>query len=547
MTCRAILHTTKEESIPLLLVRRGELTPRQCDHEFKGKTGDCPTCKAQSEAADIEDGGSYAQAIILMRGRGFGVSYKRFGYGSGGSVEPWRVCHWGHPKGYWSDVPIGICNSPDTDTHAVNLAVIRDYYAKQFKPELGFVIKTESRLRKPGDPPRDYSPDLAIYGSKGERMVAVEYQRSHEAYEKFADRDELRRSEGWAAVDWWFDDTQPNPEEPRQTVYDKSQAHRTHLALLGVRLYRCWVDPQTLKLQAEPGRCGELPPERRKRIERHIEKAELKECSTAKIIRELEGTPEESIVKEYKEPLRPTRGSELEFLEDINYSLERERRAALAVVAKQKRLEEQDRRHREFETKCRLVSKINALVTELSVLALASDASNSWTIERLEQEFELIEAQRPRAEAIWAQQRAQAAAEAERAAAEAERAAEERRLAQQEWERINAEREAARQREWERINAERQKELERINAEAAERLRKQREYEAQWKPIEARDKMVRGREVMKTLVLPGDRIRKGPGSREEIYLGVSGAGYSTDHATYLSLIGWQTYKPKVQS
>lgn len=536
MTCRAILHATKKESIPLLLVRRGELTPRQCDHEFKGATGDCPTCKAQSDAADVEDGSTYAKAILLMRDRGFGVSYKRFGYGSGGGVEPWRVCYWGHPPGYWTDVPFRNCQSPDTDSHTIALEIIREHYAKQFKPELGFVIKTEPRLRKPGDPPRPYSPDLAIYGPKGERMVAVEYQRSHEAYEKFAERDELRRSEGWAAVDWWFDDTQPDPKNPRRTVYDKSQAHRTHLALLSVRLYRCWVDPDTLKLQAEPGRSGELPPERRKRVERHIEKSDLRECSTAKAIRELEGTPEETIIKKYKEPLKPSRGSGLEFFDDVAYSLERERRVAIAVVANQRRLEEQDRRHREFETKCRLVNQINSLIKELNVLDLSTTAANNWTIQRLELELEWIEKQRPRAEIIWAQQRSEAEARAQRAA-------EKRRLAQLECERVNAEREQIAAELRAAREAERQREWERNNAEAVERLRRHQEYEAQWHPIEARDELVRGEQIMKTLVMPGSQIRKAPGWPVEVYQGVTGAGYSTNKATYHSLIGWQIFKP----
>lgn len=456
MTCRAIRHDTKEECIPLLLVRRGELTPRQCDHEFGDVTGDCPTCKAQSDAADVEDGGSYAQAILLMRDRGFGVSYKRFGYGSGGGVEPWRVCYWGHPPGYWTDVPIRNCQNADTDSHSIALEIIREHYAEQFKPELGFVIKREPRLRKPGDPPRAYCPDLAIYGPNGERLVAVEYQRSYEAYEKFADRDELRRSEEWTLVDWWFDDTQPNPKKPRRTVYEKSQSHRTHLALLSARLYRCWIDPDTLKLQAEQGRGGDLPPERRKRIARHIERSPLRECSTASLIRELEGTPEESIIKEYKEPLRPSRGSKLEFLEDVNYSLERERRLALAVVARQQRHEEQDRRHREFGVKCRLVTQINALIAEFQLDDLTTDADNNWSVEELEAELERVEGFRTLAE-IEAQ------------------------LRQEQWE--------AKQRELERIRALEKEAFDRRRAEEAaeekrlleerqEQLRQQRELEA---------------------------------------------------------------------
>lgn len=67
MSCRAILHSTGKESIPLLLVRSGELTPRQCDHEFKGETGECPTCKAMIERTDLGDGGSYASAMLRLR------------------------------------------------------------------------------------------------------------------------------------------------------------------------------------------------------------------------------------------------------------------------------------------------------------------------------------------------------------------------------------------------------------------------------------------------------------------------------------------------
>ena len=517
MTCRAIRHDTKEESIPLLLVRRGELTPRQCDHEFKGLTGDCPTCKAQSDAADVDDGGSYAKAILLMRDRGFGVSYKRFGYGSDGGVEPWRVCYWGHPPGYWTDIPFKNCQSPDTDSHTIALQIIREHYAKQFKPEMGFVIKTEPKLRKPGDPPRPYSPDLAIYGPNDQRMVAVEYQRSHEAYEKFADRDELRRSEGWAAVDWWLDDTQPDPESLRKTVYDKSQQHRTHLALLGVPLYRCWVDPQTLKLQAEPGRCGDLPPDRRKRIERHIEKAQPKECSTAKLIRELEGAPEELIIKDYKKPLRPNRGTELEFFQDVTYSIERERRLALAVTKKQKRLEEQDRRHREYETKLRIHSRINALLIEFSVLKLSSNATLLWTVQRLEQELSEIEAQRPRAKEAWARLHKEAAD----AANAAKRKAEDLRVAQL---------------QTQCLETKRGSDLDKMLA----MLRGKPQKGEQWQPIE-----FWGDSVPK--LLPGSRIRKGSSHPVEIYKGFSRAGYSTNQATYKSLWNWQVFKSQNKS
>lgn len=317
-----------------------------------------------------------------MRSRGFGVTYKRFGYGAAGGVEPWRVCYWGHPPGYWSDIPFRNCQNPDTDTHTINLAVIRDYYAKQFAPELGFVIKTEPRLRRPGDPPRPYSPDLAIFGSDGKRMVAVEYQRSHETYEKFADRDDLRRSEGWAAVDWWFDDTQPNPDAPRKTVYDKSEMHRTHLASIGVHHFRCWVDLDTLRLQAEYGRPSSIPPDRRIRVDRRIEKAVLANCSTAKLIRELEGEPEHKYIKQHVQPLRPRTGSELQFLADVNYSIEREQRVALAVIKRQQRLAEQDRRHREYAARL-MARRQAARDAEDAVRRIAQDRQRAADEERL--------------------------------------------------------------------------------------------------------------------------------------------------------------------
>ena len=350
MSCRAILHETSQESIPLLLVRSGQLTPRQCDHEFKGKTGECPTCAAMIARADLSGGGSFAAAMQKLKDRGQSVSYRKFAYGLDGTVEPWRVCHWGHPPGYWDGVQFRDCQNPATNAHSVHLAVIKKHYEKDFRIEEGYKITVEERLRKPGDPPRPYSPDLAIYGPKGERLIAVEYQRSYESYEKFLDRDNLRRAENWAAVDWWLDDTQPKPGIEKATVYMKSQEHRTHLALLKVNFFRCWVDHNTLVLQAEQGRCGELPPARKKRVERKIEKTALSECSTYRAIKLLEGEPEEKIIKEYIEPYIAMPGVALNFRNLLNHSLEREHTLAQAVIARQKRLEEQDRSHRKQDS-----------------------------------------------------------------------------------------------------------------------------------------------------------------------------------------------------
>lgn len=350
MTCRAILHSDGTESIPLLLVRNGDLTPRQCDHEFKGLTGDCPSCKFEIEQTDFSDGSSYAAAMAKLRDRGPTVKYRSFGYGSDGGVEPWRICHWGHPPGYWNSVPYRDCQNADRDTHKINLQVIKRYYEKKFQKKEGYLIRIEQRLRRPGDPPRAYSPDLAIYGKQGERLIAVEYQRSYEPFDKFLDRDELRRIEGWKAVDWWFDDTQIESikAKPRQTVYSKSQMHRTYLAAMSVYFFKCWVDQATLVLQADYGVSGNKPPDRKKRQLRHLEKAEMNECSTSNLINRFRSEPEWSIVKNYETALRPRHGTELDFKGNLNYSLERQARIAQATLTQQQRLERQDKEHRAY-------------------------------------------------------------------------------------------------------------------------------------------------------------------------------------------------------
>ena len=553
MTCRAILHGTGQLSIPLLLVRSGELTPRQCDHEFKGKTGDCPTCQANIANTDLSSGTAYAQAMLLLQGRGVGVGYRKFGYGTSGSVEPWRVCSWAHPPGYWQGVPFRDCANPDTDTHKVHLEVIRRFYEKDFPTSEGFSIKVEQMLRKPGDPPEPYCPDLAIYGPTGERLIAVEYQRSFESYDNFARRDDLRRSEGWAKVCWWFDDTQPDPENPRKTVYDRSEQHRTHLILASSEPIRCWVDPITLKLQAEYGTGGDLPPDRRKRVERHLEKAGLTECSTADLFKQFEATPEESIVKPYKAPLRALSGSDVNFRQDLDYSLERERRLALALVARQQRLEEQDRRHREWTAKQSQLDRISSHTSDLRRNGFHL-ASQFWTqyddLEPLTKAANQLESDLHRLladiEFKFEMERLtriaqQLEIEKEQAAfantiAEIKQAIS-RRQDSEAHHRSVLERTATRLQE---AIYNRHSLLKRQQALAEKEAHRQAELH--WHRIEAKDELIRGEQVLKTPILIGDRIRQGPRSPVEIYQGVSGAGYSTNRHTYSSLVGWQIWK-----
>lgn len=354
MTCRAILHATGEISIPLLLVRSGELTPRQCDKEFNGFTGVCPTCQELIDNTDFSDGSTFAAAMAKLKERQPIVKYRGFGYGNDGGVEPWKVCYWCHRPNYWSEIPFRDCQKPDRDTHRVNLAVIRKFYETDFYSTPGIAIKTEPRLRMPSDPPRPYSPDLAIYGPNNERLAAVEYQRSYEPFEKFLERDSLRRAEKWAVVDWWFDDTKFSANTNKATLYEKCQEHRTYLAGLSVHFYRCWVDPDNLKLTAEYGKCGEIAPSRSKRIVKQIERANLSECSTSNIINGLRGQPEYEIVREYAGPISPLAGSALCFKANINFSLAQQAAAARAVLARKRRLEEQDKRHRKYAHELRI-------------------------------------------------------------------------------------------------------------------------------------------------------------------------------------------------
>lgn len=489
MSCRAILHGNGEESIPLLLVRSGELTPRQCDHEFAGLTGDCPTCQASIDNADLSDGGSYAAAMLTLKSRGVDVSYRKFAYGANGSVEPWRVCYWAHPPGYWDGVEFKDCQNPSSNAHSVHLNVIKRWYEESFKPEQGFKVTVEPRLRRPGDPPRPYSPDLAIYGPKGERLVAVEYQRSHESYEKFCSRDDLRRSEKWADVDWWFDDTQNDPEKNRITVYEKSQQHRTHLALLSVFFYRCWVDPQTLKLEAEYGRSGELPPHRVKRLHRHIEKADLAECSTAAIIRQIESGPERKIIEAYTKPLEAVPGSVLNFKKRTDWSLAKQQKIAEAVVMRQKRLEEQDRRHRKLEAEQK---------------RLFEEQQEQERIQREKQEEESRISGKELAQELR------------------ERALEESKKAEEQ-----------------RIQREKK---EKAIKDLEDHKRKLYEQEqSRWHQIQFTEPISnRGGAFSSAVNLRiGSLIRRGPGHEVEVYEGMTNAGYSTDKHTYLSLSGWQ--------
>lgn len=312
-----------------------------------------------------------------------------------------------------------------------------------------------------------------------------------------------------------------------------------------------------MKLQAEWGTTGDLPPERRKRIERHLEKAGLAECSTAQLFKQFEATPEEGIVEPYRKPLRALSGSELNFRDDLTYSLEREQRLARATVARQQRLEEQDRRHREWTAKQVQLDRISSATSDLLRNAYQfapeiwyqSDDLEPLTAAatRLQSELkQLLEHIETEEEARWLADIARQTAVEERlqtlqgvirqiqdSLSKASQA--------EERDRLILHRTATRLQqaifdryERQRLLAERQ----RLLAEREAR----RQAERHWHPIEAKDELIRGQQVIQTPILIGDRIRRAPGWPDEIYQGVSGAGYSTDRHTYTSLVGWQIWK-----
>jgi hypothetical protein len=505
---------------------------------------------AEHSRVDLEDGSSYAAAWIAMEAKGFDVAYRGFSYSNGGS-EPWRICFFGHPPNYWGELPPGACTKRSTDVHSVHLECIKAYYAQHFPADQGFTIKVEPHLRKPGDPPRPYSPDLAVFGPKGERMAAVEYQRSYEKYERFFDRDLLRRSEGWAAVDWWFDDTRDDPDSQKQTVYDRSQEHRTHLATIPVHQFRCWVDPVTLKFQGDYGRSGNLPARKINKIERKLETTEMRECSTAKVMRLIDGDdPEFGIIKEYREPLR-ARGTTIDFRADRDYSLERERRVAEAVQLKQARIEEEDRQRLEREHRLLLLTRIQTTAKTTSVLGEhgATNASHEWSTEELAAELQRLKALVDDAEEAWKAVRQEQGARYE-LLTEINQVRERRRnlgdvvgtrlatgdksSVEQLQEELADEHKLLNQALQRREAADREA-LDRRSAEALMQEIERR----QWEPVQV---VHARRGQMAVNVRIGDRIRKTFSDKPEIYQGVSSAGFSTDRYTHPSLDGWHVYR-----
>ena len=104
-------HPAQQGKKQSLLWSEMESFPRQCDKEFKGLIGECPTCHAMIERADRT---TAAATPKHARSAGTGqesdidpsIRNKR---GCGALAE----LQLAHPRGYWEGVECRDCRTPD--------------------------------------------------------------------------------------------------------------------------------------------------------------------------------------------------------------------------------------------------------------------------------------------------------------------------------------------------------------------------------------------------------------------------------------------------
>lgn len=576
MTFRAILDDGKEHK-PVLLMLTGQMTPRQIDKEYRCQSGLCPDCEDFFRTTDQSDGGTFA---VAMAGKDRSVSYRRGHYLSG-TDDLLTQMHFAHKKGYLQSgvAPCSKCTMRQLIHKEAVEAIAHQY--RQDMPK-GFRVDAECQFIKPGTPPETYRPDIVVFNAFGGKHTCIEYQRSPEKFESFIHRHQLRGSE-WGSVIWFFDKKiweRTSTCEARDWLFDNGQT-----------FYKCWVDEETMQLQVEEGTFATALVKEAKG-KRRLKKFVPQACSIADIINEyLAATGQEDDgrrerVRQQKEPLKADRLQGFNLVEKSEADRAKNQQLFETLKRQKAQREEDERRRREYDAKMNRLERIQSAAAYAAVLGDVATtlATLNWTIEELDRELIRLhglreeaddrhaeikhEREHKAAELLRQQERRHLIAlivhwrpvytedvlaeladkdlrhihdeiieeneEAKRQAEEAERV---ERLAKQ------AAANATYRAEQERIAAERQHQWELANAKEAEHRRQQREYEAQWRPIEARDELVRGEQIMKTLVMPGSQIRKAPGWPVEVYQGVTGAGYSTDKATYNSLIGWQIFKP----
>ena len=252
---------------PAVDVLDGLLKPSQANAKYKGITGMCPHCQELRDAQAGTDNLQVQQALSIAD---LSVNFKR-AYLDGERMV--RVMHFAHRAGFLSSPGACLlCRDNQLAHHAAAVKVI-GRWAERHWP--GCTVKAEMQIIIPGAPPVQFRPDVSVIDATGNRVACIEYQRSKESFEAFKARDELRCSE-FGEVLWFF----------RTGAYGSSLDHRDYLADRSRRFFKAFTDPETERLQYEPGK---RPMRREHRGRDHS----LEACSESSLLRAID-PPERS-------------------------------------------------------------------------------------------------------------------------------------------------------------------------------------------------------------------------------------------------------------
>lgn len=252
---------------PAVDVLDGLLKPSQANAKYRGTTGMCPHCQELRDAQAGTDNLQVQQALSIAD---LSVNFKR-AYLDGERMV--RVMHFAHRAGFLSSAGACLlCRDNRLAHHAAAVKVI-GRWAERHWP--GCTVKAEMQIIIPGAPPVQFRPDVSVIDATGNRVACIEYQRSKESFEAFKARDELRCSE-FGEVLWFF----------RTGAYGSSLDHRDYLADRSRRFFKAFTDPETERLQYEPGK---RPLRREHRGRDHS----LEACSESPLLRAID-PPERS-------------------------------------------------------------------------------------------------------------------------------------------------------------------------------------------------------------------------------------------------------------
>ena len=229
---------------PAVDVLEGIITPVQANRTYKGVTGKCPHCLALRD--------TYAESMSASLRNALSTADLTVGYRCAHIVDGsmLRIMHFAHRPGFMqTDAASALCRGGELAYHAAALEVIASWASTEW---YGGTIRKELRVTIPGAPPETFRPDCSIYAADGTPVACIEYQRSMETFDNFRRRHEVRLQE-FPNVLWFFE----------TGIYGRSPEHRRYLAKRAEPFFRCWVDAESGRLVAEPGR----PPSLRHRVE----------------------------------------------------------------------------------------------------------------------------------------------------------------------------------------------------------------------------------------------------------------------------------------